>query len=61
VLRCLASRTDRINTIIESDKILVMDAGKVGEFAPPQVLLTRPDSLFYSLVHEWQQSSQEGT
>ncbi|KRX07926.1 P-loop containing nucleoside triphosphate hydrolase [Pseudocohnilembus persalinus] len=39
----------RINTILESDKILVMDSGKLSEFDAPQKLLQNPDSLFYSL------------
>ncbi|KRX07927.1 P-loop containing nucleoside triphosphate hydrolase [Pseudocohnilembus persalinus] len=39
----------RINTILESDKILVMDSGKLSEFDSPQTLLQNPDSLFYSL------------
>jgi ABC-type multidrug transport system ATPase subunit len=42
----------RLNTIMESDKILVMDAGHVVEFAPPLVLLDRPDSHFYNLLKQ---------
>ena len=42
----------RLNTIMEADKILVMDAGKVMEFAPPLVLLQRPDGYFTSLLKE---------
>jgi ABC-type multidrug transport system fused ATPase/permease subunit len=48
----------RINTIIESDKILVMDSGKVAEFESPQILLTRPESLFFGLVNEWQATTK---
>jgi ABC-type multidrug transport system fused ATPase/permease subunit len=40
----------RINTILNSDRILVMDAGEVGEFETPQELLKRPESLFAQLV-----------
>ena len=43
---------DRINTIIDADKILVMDAGRVAEFDAPQALLTQPTSHFYALVNE---------
>lgn len=42
----------RLNTIMESDKILVMDAGKVVEFAPPLALLTLNDGYFTSLLKE---------
>ena len=42
----------RLNTIMESDKILVMDAGKVVEFAPPLALLKQPDGHFTSLLNE---------
>jgi ABC-type multidrug transport system ATPase subunit len=42
----------RLNTIMESDKILVMDAGKVVEFAPPLALLERQDGSFHSLLKE---------
>ena len=40
----------RLNTVMESDKILVMDAGKVVEFAHPLALLKRPDGYFTSLL-----------
>ncbi|KAF9416233.1 hypothetical protein BGZ94_010270 [Podila epigama] len=40
----------RINTIMDSDKILVLDHGRLAEFDSPKVLLQRPDSIFYSLA-----------
>merc|ERR1711988_1721975 len=40
----------RINTIMDSDKILVLDAGNIIEFDSPQALLDR-DSVFAEL-HE---------
>ncbi|KAF9294865.1 hypothetical protein BGZ74_011068 [Mortierella antarctica] len=40
----------RINTIMDSDRILVLDHGRVAEFDSPRALLSKPDSIFYSLV-----------
>ncbi|KAK0488812.1 P-loop containing nucleoside triphosphate hydrolase protein [Armillaria novae-zelandiae] len=42
----------RLNTIIESDRVLVMETGKMAEFDTPQALLSKPDSLFYSLASQ---------
>lgn len=46
----------RLSTVLNSDKILVMDAGVVKEFGTPQDLLSNPESLFYQL---FQAESQE--
>jgi len=40
----------RINTIMDSDYILVVDDGNVAEFQTPGVLLRNADSLFSKLV-----------
>ena len=40
----------RINTIIDADMILVLDQGKVVEFASPKKLLENPTSHFSKLV-----------
>jgi ABC-type multidrug transport system fused ATPase/permease subunit len=40
----------RINTIMDSDKILVMKDGVASEFAAPQELLSDEDSLFSEIV-----------
>lgn len=42
----------RINTIMESDRVLVLNAGGVVEFDTPQNLLTNKQSSFYSLAAE---------
>ena len=49
----------RLNTIMDSDRILVLEAGKVAEFDSPQALLQRDDSLFRQLV-EKSQAAQTG-
>ena len=40
----------RLNTIIDSDRVLVLDAGEVMEFDDPYHLLQRNDSFFKKLV-----------
>ena len=41
----------RINTIVDSDKVLVLDSGNVAEFGAPADLLKRRGGAFYGLVH----------
>ena len=40
----------RLNTVMDSDKVIMMSGGKVEEAAAPAVLLERSDSSFKSLV-----------
>eukprot|EP00056_Hartaetosiga_gracilis_P007440 m.108366 g.108366 ORF g.108366 m.108366 type:complete len:1405 (-) comp12705_c0_seq1:157-4371(-) len=40
----------RLNTIMDSDRILVMDNGEVAEFDHPQILLHRDDSIFADML-----------
>ncbi|XP_072320763.1 ATP-binding cassette sub-family C member 12 [Eucyclogobius newberryi] len=47
----------RINTVLTSDRILVMDQGQVAELDRPDVLQQRPDSIFSSLVEAANTSS----
>lgn len=42
----------RINTILDYDRVLVMESGRVAEFDSPKQLLSNKNSLFYSLVNE---------
>mgnify|MGYP001149510984 CR=1 FL=1 len=41
---------NKVNTILDSDRVLVMQEGKVAEFDAPQNLLADENSLFSSLV-----------
>ncbi|CAK5075179.1 unnamed protein product [Meloidogyne enterolobii] len=42
----------RLNTIIDYDRVLVMDAGRVAEFDSPNALLRDSDSLFFKLAKQ---------
>ncbi|GBP41934.1 Probable multidrug resistance-associated protein lethal(2)03659 [Eumeta japonica] len=42
----------RLHTVMDSDRVLVMDAGRAVEFAHPHLLLRRPDSLLSAMVRE---------
>ncbi|CAI9738032.1 resistance-associated 1 [Octopus vulgaris] len=42
----------RLNTILDYDKVMVLDAGKLVEFGKPEALLKDPDSLFYGMVKD---------
>lgn len=42
----------RLDTIIDSDRILVLDAGRVAEFASPHELLAKPGSIFGELCRQ---------
>jgi ATP-binding cassette, subfamily C (CFTR/MRP), member 1 len=40
----------RVHTIIDSDRVLVLDAGRIVELDTPEALLAKTDSVFASLV-----------
>ena len=40
----------RLNTILDSDRILVLDDGNLAEFDTPENLLSKPDGLFRGMV-----------
>ena len=42
----------RLNTIMDSDRVLVLDAGNVAEFDSPANLLADSSTIFYSLVKD---------
>ncbi|KAF8985597.1 hypothetical protein BGZ46_003292 [Entomortierella lignicola] len=51
----------RINTVMDSDRIMVLDQGRVVEFDSPSNLLADPTSVFYSLAKESGNIVWEGT
>ena len=42
----------RLNTIMDYDKIMVLDRGELKEFNTPNILLEDPQSIFYSLAKD---------
>ena len=49
--RTIITVAHRINTILDSDKVIVLDKGEVAEFGNPQDLIAQR-GLFYGLVKE---------
>jgi ATP-binding cassette, subfamily C (CFTR/MRP), member 1 len=47
--RTIFTIAHRLDTIIDSDRILTMNAGVVAEYAHPHELLSNPDSIFHEL------------
>ena len=47
---------NRLNTIMDSDKVLVMDDGMAAEYDTPANLLANENSMFYALVNNWENS-----
>lgn len=41
----------RLHTIMDSDRVLVMDTGVAAEFAAPHELLQQGSGIFYEMVH----------
>ncbi|KAF9127561.1 CD9 antigen [Mortierella sp. 14UC] len=50
--RTILTIAHRIKTVMDSDKIPVLEKGRVGEFERPSVLLQREGSLFYRLAEQ---------
>ncbi len=42
----------RLNTILDSDRVLVLDHGRVLEYDTPAALLADPSSAFFGLARE---------
>jgi len=61
VRECFAEKTlitiaHRLDTILDSDRVMVFDAGKIVEFDSPSALLSNPTSRFALLVEAARQS-----
>ncbi|KAF9129913.1 hypothetical protein BGW39_003648 [Mortierella sp. 14UC] len=50
--RTILTIAHRIKTVMDSDKILVLEKGRVQEFESPKTLLMRKESLFYQLAEQ---------
>ncbi|KAF9961946.1 Multidrug resistance-associated protein 1 [Mortierella alpina] len=50
--RTILTIAHRIKTVMDSDKILVLERGRVQEFDTPKRLLESKESLFYRLAHQ---------
>ncbi len=42
----------RLNTIIDYDRVIVMDKGVIAEFDTPKALLANTNSMFHSLAKD---------
>ena len=42
----------RLATVMESDRVMVLDAGRVVELGSPSELLSKPESVFYGLAKD---------
>lgn len=42
----------RLNTVMDCDRILVLDKGLIAQYATPKILLAEQDGIFYSLAKE---------
>ncbi|XP_035890492.1 uncharacterized protein LOC118502378 [Anopheles stephensi] len=49
----------RLHTVMDSDRVLVMDAGRAVEYAHPYELLQRPDGVMRRLVNEMEESTAQ--
>ena len=50
----------RLNTIINSDKVMVLSFGEVAEYDSPEVLMANPMTEFAKLLQELKKEQGEG-
>ena len=48
---CFSSPQHRVQTILDSDHILVLSDGRIAEYDTPENLLAQEDGIFASLVN----------
>jgi len=51
----------RLDTVIDSNRIMVLDKGELKEFDKPEVLLGDPNSLFYGLIESTLQATSQNS
>jgi ATP-binding cassette, subfamily C (CFTR/MRP), member 1 len=50
----------RLNTIMDSDRVLVLDDGRIAEFDSPHALLEKQDGIFRKLVEKSREAQAKG-
>lgn len=58
-LSTIVTIAHRLNTIIDYDRVLVMDKGVIAEFDSPKQLILNTNSIFYSMAKEANLTSNE--
>merc|ERR1712032_291621 len=49
----------RLETVLGSDRVLVLDEGRVAEYDAPQVLMKRSNSLFHVLLKKMNEQNKK--
>lgn len=49
----------RLNTVMDSDKVLVLDAGTMVEFDHPHNLLKNKDGVLYNMVEQTERTTAD--